>query len=261
MGEIPQIGINFPEGIWQRFQQGKHLVRDSVNTLTNSAQQAGQSFQETVNQASDSAINTVTTSWEQTKSSVEQSLQTAEQIKSSTSVAVQTAIASSMSDWLAQHPAFLRLVQLLSWATNHPIISCVMLVFILALAWSTIKAIVRLIEIASWSILQLPIKLLQSLIEVSFISLRKFASFAVQKMTSTLPNEKNSTLLPINTQVIYEDKQQRLAEISHRLEEIQKEQHELLQEAAEIIAADKINLKIEEVSLRSSPNYTVIQGQ
>jgi hypothetical protein len=249
MGEIPQIDINLSEGIWQRFQQGKHFVNDSLNILTNSAQQAGQSFKETANQATDRAINTVTTTWEQAKGSVEESLQTAEQVKSTTSQAVQTAIASSMHDWLAQHPVFLRLVQILSWATNHPIISCVMLVFILALVWSIIKAIMRLIEAASWSILQVPIKLLQSLVKVSFLTFSRFGSFAVQKITNTQPNEEISALLPINTQVIYQDKQQRLAEISHRLEAIQQEQHELLQEAADIIASGTIDIKIEEVTL------------
>ncbi|MDZ8051812.1 MAG: hypothetical protein RMX68_027675 [Aulosira sp. ZfuVER01] len=261
MGEISAIDINLSQGIWQRWQQGKHFVNESLNTLSNSAQQASQSFQETANQATDKAINTVTTTWEQAKGSVEQSLQTAEQVKSTTSAAVQTAIASSMHDWLAQHPIFLRLVQILGWATNHPIISCVMLVFILALLWSTIKAIMRLIEAASLSILQVPLKLLQSFIKVSFLSLRKFGSFAVKKIIGTQPQEKTSALLPINTPVIYEDKQQRLAEITHRLEVLQQEQHELLQEAADIIASGTIDIKIAEVSLKSSPNYTVIPSE
>ncbi|OUL29446.1 hypothetical protein BV372_23675 [Nostoc sp. T09] len=257
----PQIDINLSAGIWQRFQQAKYFVNNSVNSLTNSAQQAGQSFKETANQATDKAINTVTTTWEQAKGSVEESLQTAEQIKSTTSVAVQTAIASSMNDWLAQHPFFLKLVQILSWATNHPIISCVILVFILALVWSIIKAIMRLIEAASWSILQVPIKLIQALIKVSFLSLSKFGTFALQKMTNTQPISQMSALLPEDSQIIYQDKQQRLVEISHRLEAIQQEQHELLQEAADLIASNTIDIKISEVKLSSNPNHTVIQRQ
>lgn len=257
----PQIDINLSEGIWQRFQQAKYFVKNSVNSLTNSAQQAGSSFKQTANQAGDQAINTVTTNWEQAKESVAQSLQTAEQIKSTTSVAVQSAINSSINDWLVQHPLFFKLVQILNWGTNHPIISCVILVFVLALVWSIIKAIMRLIEAASWSILQAPIKLLQALIKVSFLSLKKFWSFAVQRMTGNQQSEQASALLNENSQITYQDKQQRLAEIAHRLEVIQKEQHELLQEAADLIASGTIDIKIPEIKLNSHPNYTIIQGE
>ncbi|MDZ7956949.1 MAG: hypothetical protein RMY34_03415 [Aulosira sp. DedQUE10] len=253
----PQIDINFSEGIWQRFQQAKSFVDDSVNSLTNSAQQAGQSLKQTANQATDSAIDTVTTTWEQAKGSVEQSLQTAEQVKSTTSTAVQTAIASSMNDWLTQHPAIFRLVQILSWAANHPIISCIMLVFLLALVWSIIRAIMRLIETASWSILRVPVQLLQGLIKVSFISLGTFGSFAFKKVTGVQSTDKISALLPINSEVIYQNKQQRLAEISSRLEAIQKEQQELLQEASGLIAADT-DVTIEEWKLNGHQNYTSI---
>lgn len=256
----PQIDINLSEGIWQRFQQAKYFVKGSVNSFSNSAQQAGSSFKETANQASDRAINTVSTTWEQAKESVAQSLQTAEQVKSTTSTAVHNAINSSMNDWLVQHPLFLKLVQIINWVGNHPIISCVIVVFALAFLWSIIKAIMRLIEVASWSILQAPIKLLQAVIKVSFLSLKKFASFAVQKITGNQPSDEISALLTENSQIIYQDKQQRLTEISHRLEAIQKEQHELLQEAADLIASGTIDINVEEITLNSHPNYTVIQG-
>jgi hypothetical protein len=246
----PQIDINLSQGIWQRFQQAKLLVKDHVNSLTNSAQH-------TANQASDQAINTVTTTWEQAKESVAQSLQTAEQIQSKTSVAVQSAINSSMNDWLAQHPVFLKLVQILNLAANHPIISCVIFLFMLAFAWSIIKAMMRLIEAASLSILQAPIKLLQALFKVSFLSLKQFASFAFQRTTANQPDDGVSVLLT-DSQINYQDKQQRLTEISQRLEAIQKEQHELLQEAANLIASGTINLNLEEIKFSNYGNHTVI---
>ncbi|MHC5829592.1 MAG: hypothetical protein ACYT04_80145, partial [Nostoc sp.] len=51
-------------------------------------------------------------------------------------------------------------------------------------------------------------------------------------------------LLPKNFQA---NKQQRLAEISHRLEAIQKEQNQLLQEAADLITCDTIDIEISEI--------------
>ncbi len=247
----PQIDINLSEGIWQRFQQAKYFVKDSVNSLTHSAQQAGTSFKETANQAGDQAINTVTKNWEQAKESVTQRLQTAEQVKSTTSAAVQSAINSSMNDWLIEHPLFFKLVQIINWVGNHPIISSVILVFALAFLWTIIKAIMRLIEAASWSILQAPLRLLQALIKVSFITLKNFYSFAVQRKIGNRTRDEVSVLLTENSQIAYQDKQQRLTEISHRLEAIQKEQHELLQEAADLIASGTIDIKIEALQNRN----------
>ncbi|MBW4641508.1 MAG: hypothetical protein KME23_00500 [Goleter apudmare HA4340-LM2] len=231
-----QIDIHLPEGIWQRFQQAKYFVDTSIN----SAQQATQSFKET-------AINTVTTTWEQAKGSVGEGWQTAEQIQSTTSGAVQTAITSYMNEWLAQHPLFFRLFQIFGWATNHPIISFIILLFIVALIWSLIKAIMRLIETASWSIIQVPLKLLLALIKVSYLYFSKLSSLAVEKIRGSQATENMTVLISENSSPVDQNKQQRLAEISRRLEAIQKEQNQLLEEAANLIAVDTVDFKIKEI--------------
>ncbi|MBN4003279.1 hypothetical protein [Nostoc sp. LPT] len=241
-----QIDVPLPNGVLQRWQNVKDFVGGSVNSLSNSAQQAGESLKTTATTTTDRAIDTVTTSLEQT-------WQTAEQFKNTTSGAVKDAIASSVSDWLIQHPIFFRLVQILGWAANHPIISVIILLFALALLWSIIKAIVRLIETASWSILKVPLKLLQALIKVSFLSLTQVGSFAVQRITGAKTTDSLPTLLPESFQ---QNKQQRLAEISNRLEAIQKEQHELLQEAADLIATDTIDIEISKIKqLKSAESH------
>ncbi|MEH1816836.1 MAG: hypothetical protein V7K26_21325 [Nostoc sp.] len=241
-----QIDVHLPNGVLQRWQNVKDFVGGSVNSLSNSAQQAGESLKTTATTTTDKAIDTVTTSLEQT-------WQSADKFKSTTSGAVKDAMASSASDWLTQHPIFFRLVQILGWAANHPIISVVILLFALALLWSIIKAIVGLIETASWSILKVPFKLLQALIQVSFQSLTKAGSFAVQRITGAKTTENLPTLLPESFQP---NKQQRLAEISSRLTAIQKEQHELLQEAADLIAADTIDIDISKIKqLKSAESH------
>jgi hypothetical protein len=143
-----------------------------------------------------------------------------------TSNAIQTAISDSVSEWLQAHPVAFRLVQLLLWATNHPIVSLIVLLFTVAIAWSLIKAVVRLIEMAGWSLLQAPLKVGLVLIGVSAKSLGKFGGLAV-KRAGGAGEEK--------------DKQQRLAEISTRLEAIQKEQNELLQEASAILSSSALS--------------------
>jgi hypothetical protein len=220
------------------------VVNQSVNSVVNSAQQVGQSLQEATTQTIDYA-----------KGYLNQNLQVADQFKATTSTAIQTAISASIHDWLVQHPIFLRLVQILDWGTNHPIISLIILLFTLTLIWSIIKAVMRLIETASWSILQVPLKLIQALIKVCFLSFIKVSSFAIRKITHNEIIDTKVALLStnyLNESKLAQDKQQRLADISRRLEAIQQEQKQLLQEAADLIADETIDIKIPQVKLTSS---------
>lgn len=203
------------------------LTSDSVKTITATAKFAKASLGETIGQ---------------TKGSLEQKLQTTGQLRSTTSEAIQTAINSSVSDWLEAHPVVFRLVQLLLWATNHPIVSLITLLFAVAIAWSLIRLIGRLIETAGLSLLQAPFKLGWVLIGASAKSLGKFGGLAVKQLVPTKTAEP--PVLEDSTKPTYKDKQQRLAEISTRLKAIQKEQNELLQEAAAILASEKINIEI-----------------
>jgi hypothetical protein len=226
--------------IFPRFGQAKDFVYQSVDSLTKSAQQVKESWQQTA-----------TTTVEQAKISLEQSWQNADQIKNTTSKAVESAIASSVNDWISQHPAIFRIVQVLVWGSNHPIISLVILLLVIAIASSIIKAIVRLIETASWSILQVPFKLLFALIKVSFFSFTKVGNIVLKKNTSDQP-VNNLPALPPAT---YKDKQQRLTEITLRLETIQIEQKQLLQEATELLATDAIEMKKQDVKSSVISHY------
>ncbi|MDZ8185815.1 MAG: hypothetical protein RMX96_13290 [Nostoc sp. ChiSLP02] len=219
------IEINLPEEVLQRLQTAKDIANQRVNLLTNSVQQVGESLKAKATTTTNTAIDTVTTSLEQT-------WQTAEQFKNTTSGAVETAINASVNDWLIQHPVILRLIQIGSWAANHPFISVVILLFALALLWSIIKAIARVIETASWSILKFPIKLLQALVKVSLISLTQVGNFTIQRISTNKKTDNLPVLLPED---LPKNKQLRLTEIASRLEAIQQEQHQLLAEAADLM--------------------------
>lgn len=246
------VEIELPKTVFSSFHKAKDFLTEAADTLKETTQQAKESLAETAGKAvdtvtvtTDKAVDTVTATVqqgketiEQAKGSLEQTLQTPGQLSSKTSEAIQTAINSSVSDWLQAHPVVFQLVQLLLWAANHPIISLIILLFAVAIAWSLIKAIGRLIEIAGLSLLQAPFKLSRVLIGVSAKSLGKIGGVAVNQLLPT-----KTTLPPIlqdsSSQPTYQHKQQRLAEISTRLEAIQKEQNELFQEAAAILASDK----------------------
>lgn len=143
-------------------------------------------------------------------------------------VNVQSAIASSAHDWLINHPQVLRLLEILIWGTNHPIISIIILLFAIALFWSLIKAIGRFIETLATSLLQAPLKLSQALL--------KFSANTLGKLGATFNQSPQTQIVLQDPKLI---KQQRLAEISTKLAAIQQEQNQLLQEVAEIIALDK----------------------
>ncbi|MDH6065803.1 hypothetical protein NWP26_00630 [Chrysosporum ovalisporum APH033B] len=149
-------------------------------------------------------------------------------------------VTNSVNNWLTQHPGFLRFFHILAWAASHPIVTIVILLFAIALIGSIIKVILRLIETASWSLLQIPVKLILSVIKVSFVSFTKFTGFALQSVKD--PKLDNTLkILPINSETIDNNKHQRLAQISKRLEVIQAEQQQLLAEAADLMARENID--------------------
>lgn len=211
---LPQMSDEVSRG-WERVKDFFH--EQHTKSLTVPAQKAA------------NTINSVSAT---VKDSLEQTLQKVNDVNSATTNAMQTAINNSVNEWLQAHPVGLRFVQILVWGTNHPIISIILLLFAIALFWSLIKAIGHFIETLALSLLQAPLKLTQASLRFSTKTLGKFGS-----TLNYLP-PKASPLTLQNPQLT---KQQRLAEISTRLDVIQQEQKQLLQEAADILASDKDN--------------------
>ncbi len=112
------------------------------------------------------------------------------------------------------------------WAIDHPLISFVIIVLLIAIALSIFKALNRLLEIVGLSLLQAPFKLISNGFKLGWMSTR-------QKFTNKNVSDKDP-----NT-IISQNSHQRLAEISQRLQVLQTEHNELLQEAAKILALNK----------------------
>ncbi|MDH6106004.1 hypothetical protein NWP22_09030 [Anabaenopsis tanganyikae CS-531] len=244
-GEIVRVRsrqylINLSPEIAERWKATKNVLNQGVDSIANSKQQFSESLKATASKQTGEVVDTVINTFQKVKDSVDETLQSAEQIKNTTSSALQTVVTDSVNNWLTQHPGFLRFLHLLGWAGSHPILTIVILLFAIALIWSIIKVIVRLIETASWSLLQIPVKLIWSVIKVSFVSLTKFTGFAFQSVRdSKLDNTVKN--LPINSETFDNNKHQRLAQISKRLEVIQAEQQQLLAEAADLMAGENID--------------------
>lgn len=150
-----------------------------------------------------------------------------------------------MNDWLSHNRSVFQLAQIIAWAANHPIISFIILLFVLAILASIMQAIGRLVEVVSKSILQVPLKLILAVVKFSFLSFNQIGGVAIKKLTNSQKYDHDLPVLPAaNSQLMHLQKQQRLEEICQRLAEIHKEQQELLQEATELLA--KLEIKSEQ---------------
>jgi len=153
-----------------------------------------------------------------------------EQLKHATSDAMANAIASSTHDWLQAHPVALQSINIILWAIDRPILSLVLLLMTIAIAISIIKAINRLLEIAGLSILKAPFWLSHSLIKLGY----QGGNATVNRWFALKKNQYSPT-------AVVSVKQQRLAEISTRLKELNQEHNELLHELIAIAGSEQVS--------------------
>ncbi|NJR38432.1 MAG: hypothetical protein HC781_05795 [Leptolyngbyaceae cyanobacterium CSU_1_4] len=118
-------------------------------------------------------------------------------------------ILKSLQTWLATHPA-------IAWAMSHPLWAIALFFMVLLLIWGLLGAIARLIQQAWFLILQAPLKLLQWLFR------HLFTAFSLGTLKSEAPT-------------VLEQREQRLLETLNRLEALQHEQEELMQEVKTIL--------------------------
>lgn len=241
--------INGANRVFSNFHKVKDLLTEAANNLPEKTQQAKVSLVETADKAADKvtviaqrAKVSIVEDIDKTKDSLEQSLQAAGQIKHTTSQAVQLALDSSVNDWIQSHPVILRLLQLLAWASHRPILSLVILLFTLAIAWRLIKSIGSLFDKFLLALLQLPLKLGKFLLQVSFQSSGNFSNLISKQSWRDLqpitPNVRN-----LNFESNEQNNKQRLLEISNRLAEIRQEQNQLLQEVEAILNSKSFELE------------------
>jgi cell shape-determining protein MreC len=115
----------------------------------------------------------------------------------------------SVQTWMAAHPV-------ISWVMSHPLWAIALFFIALLLSWGLLGAIARLIQQVWLLILQAPLKLFHWL----FNSL--FHAFSTRVLKAGEP-----TML--------EQREQRLLETLNRLEALQQEQEQLMQEVKTIL--------------------------
>ena len=197
------------EGFWKNnLDFLPEATRKAINTVRGTSEQAKTSLLE----ATDKAVKTVTETADRATASLNATMEKTEHLSESVVEQVQTAIIISVQKWLEAHP-------ILSWMISHPLFVLGLLLLFLMLFWGLLKIIGRVSEQFWLSVLQLPLKLVQWLVKVFFRAFKNPTDSVI------FTNQKSSG----------DKKQERLAYILKRLEEIRQEQEELLKEMQAII--------------------------
>jgi hypothetical protein len=161
-----QLNSNLSATVTQRWQILKNGINQNLDSFTQSVQQ----------QATKTTDNT--------KDYLENNWHNVEKITNNTSGVIQKTINTSVHDFLSQYPWFFQVLEIFTWGINHPVRGGIILLFTIAVIWSIIKAIVRIIETASWSILKIPFILLQKLLKSLWITFPKVGIFGIGKIQS-----------------------------------------------------------------------------
>ena len=125
---------------------------------------------------------------------------------------LQEAIVLAAQNWLKSHP-------ILAWLLTHPLASLVIILVTILLFWGLLKSIVKMTEQVWLTLFKSPLKLGKCLL----VSISKL--FNKTSLASAVYYRQSGSKL----------KQERLAYILNRLEEIKKEEAEILKEMKTLI--------------------------
>lgn len=149
---------------------------------------------------------------------------------------IQNAIYAMVQDWLSHHPV-------LGWGMTHPLWAIASLLLILFLAWGLLGAIARLMETLWIELLRTPLKLsrwgvvrLRNLFRQSTNEPPSILSVSELNASDTHPlhpKKLHSPVLKLDESVLDAQRnhqQPQLSEVVARLEQLQREQIQLLQD-------------------------------
>lgn len=252
------MAINLPGDFSQNWQKVTTFSNQAVNqvtetsqkakdSLTNSASTAVNVISKSRNQAVDilsqttdkakaalsertnQAVNTITANTEQAKASLEASIKKAEGVSGKASEALKNAISSLISDWINAHPKVF-------WLVSHPLISLALLFLVILIISGLLKALGQFFEKGWLVILQVPVRLSRFI----FGSLYQFLKGLFTQNNLVIKSIKPVDLKTLSSQSLAH--KERLAEIISRLDALNQEQNQLMQEAASLLRADEVSV-------------------
>lgn len=230
------IKIDLPEQVLQGLQKAKDFLTDTGKAVSTTTEATDQAFAR-VTTAAEQAKALVETS--STSSFLEDTLQKAERLNSTASGPIQHAMSSfvdqwidSIQEWVHVHPAVSWAFQMMLWATHHPVPALGIILLGVFMLQRLLKVMSSLVEKALLFALQAPLKFAKFLLKASS-NMGRFRG-AIRPVDQT-----ENVTLSAPTQSARHTQKEQLANILLRLEAIQQEENQLLQELATIIALDE----------------------
>ncbi|AFZ03816.1 hypothetical protein [Calothrix sp. PCC 6303] len=175
--------------------------------------------------------------WRKFRSSTNAMIEQSQQVGLLLQESINQATNQSLENFIQKYPLISKLLQFLTWISNHPLLGILLILFILILMTSLVRAFVRLIESISLSLLRSPLKWTWLLAQYIFKSISIFFEQIINK------NSDKSLIQEaiLESQNLEQTRQQRLIEISQKLTRLQIEQGELLEEASKLLNQFKVD--------------------
>ncbi|MEG3922081.1 hypothetical protein QUA07_23640 [Microcoleus sp. T3_A4] len=220
--------------------QAVSRVSESTNKAVDAVSHSAASAKETINQTTNSAINTLNQSTsqavesvnqatEKAKASLEDSLNKATNMSDTASDALQSAINTTVKEWIDSNPVIF-------WLVSHPLISLALILLFIFITLGFFQGLSSLFAGGWLFILQSPVKFMQRVLSVGSKSVSNVGRVAVNSLVSKNTEDKNNSGLQLRgVESNSLESQERLANILTRLETIRQEQNQLLQEASAIL--------------------------
>ncbi|TAF10173.1 MAG: hypothetical protein EAZ77_03595 [Nostocales cyanobacterium] len=213
-------------------------VKDALTTTTSTAiDHTIDSIAETAKQAENSVLQT----FANTKTTLENTLQKAENVTNAASTAMENASNNflnhqwdAMTTWINDHPTISWVMKSLLLAINHPIISIVIIFLSLYLVWKIFQLFSRILDQGLLFTFKTPIKLIYALFHLCFKTISKLL-FSWLKIKPTAENnlELNAAISDAS------DTKQEITKLLHRLDAIRKEENDILKNLIALLAANQ----------------------
>ena len=151
---------------------------------------------------------------------------------------MQNAVTFSINNWLEKKQELLRLLKLLDWSTHHPVISSIIILFIITIVFTLIKVIIRMVENTILSIIHIPLRVFLGIIRAGWSSTNKFTKL-ILKNIEQIKKKYFPATSKYNNSIISTMEGKKMSEIYQQLTELNKQQEKLLQEIHNILEQDK----------------------
>jgi len=203
-----------PMTISDRISQGLDFFKDARETTIDYYFETTEKVKNSLSEASDRAITTT----------LDRTSQISDNVNDLTRKAIESAIDSTIKNWLNEHPIFL-------WLVSHPIWGLIIFIFVVFLIFGLFEALTTLIKSIWIFIFKIPQKLIKKTVNLTIISCQNIGY-------QIWPPNSSQNKLKLTKIGNKSDRQQRIAEILERLEQLKQEQDRLLTEIAQMLETE-----------------------